>query len=128
MLKMKNGLAFLCLALLAVGCVGTSHVTNLTSTKAKRSPNNLYLVEYEWDSNQQTIRPTSITPQVVIGFENYPMRKVPKMQNRWEAYIPVGPEKKVVNYHYKVDYEYNRFGKPGHGSLLSPEYKLVIED
>ncbi len=127
MLKLKNGLLFVCLAILAVGCV-TSDVTNLTPSKVKRTPDNAYLVEYEWNSNQQSLRPDSITPLVVVGMENYPMRKVRKMQNRWEAYIPVPPDKKSINYHFKVDYDYNRFGKRGKDSTLSPEYKLVIED
>ena len=60
--------------------------------------------------------------------DNYPMRKVPKMKNRWEAFIPVAPDKKALNYHFKIDYDYNRFGKTGKDSMLSPEYKLVIED
>ena len=127
MLKLKNGLLFVCLAILALGCASTN-VTNLTPTKVKRTPNNLYHVEYQWNSNQQTLRPDTITPTVVVGMESYPMRKVPKMQNRWEAFIPVPPDKNSVNYHFKIDYDYNRFGKTGKDSKLSPEYKLVIED
>jgi hypothetical protein len=128
MMKMKNGLLFFCLAVFAMGCTTTTGITNLTASRAKRSPNNLYHVEYALNSNQQSLRMDSITPIVVVGFENYPMRKVPKMQNRWEAEIPVPADKKAVNYHYKVDYEYNAFGDRGKGSLLSPEYKLLIED
>lgn len=124
---LKNGLLSLCVALLALGCV-TSGVTNLTPTKVKRTPNNLYHIEYQWNSNQQTLRPETITPTVVVGQESYPMRKVPKMRNRWEAYIPVPPDQKAVNYRFKIDYDYNRFGKTGKDSMLSPEYKLVIED
>ena len=127
MLKLKNGLLFVCLAVFAVGCV-TSGITNLTPSKVKRTPNNLYHVEYQWNSNQQTLRPDTITPVVVVGQETYPMRKVPKMQNRWEAYIPVPPDRKSVNYRFKVDYDYNAFGKRGKDSMLSPEYKLVLED
>jgi hypothetical protein len=111
---------------LLVGCA-SSKVTNLTPTKEPRNPNHLYLVEYQWNSDQQTIRPTSITPYVVVGFDFYPMRHTPKMTNRWEAFIPVPQGKKSITYHFKVDYDYNRFGKPGKGSKLSPEYKLVVE-
>jgi len=125
---MKNGLLLIGLGIFAVGCTTTTDVTNLTASKAKRSSNNLYHVEYALNSNQQTLRADSITPIVVVGYDNYPMRKVPRMQNRWEAEIPVPADKKTVNYHYKVDYEYNGFGERGKGSLLSPEYKLAIED
>jgi len=113
--------------LLVWGCT-TSSVTNLTPTRAKRSANNLYLVEYEWRSNQQSIRPDSIFPQVVVGTDIYPMRRVPRMKNRWEAYVPVPPSQKSLLYHIKVDYEYNDFGKRGKGSLKTEEYKLNIED
>ena len=125
MLKMKNMMFFL-VPLLVWGCT-TSSVTNLTPTRAKRSANNLYLVEYEWRSNQQSIRPDSIFPQVVVGTDIYPMRRVPRMKNRWEAYVPVPPSQKSLLYHIKVDYEYNDFGKRGKGSLKTEEYKLNIE-
>lgn len=128
MFKLKSMTFFLCLPLLVLSCVTKSTVTNLTPTRAKRSPNNLYLIEYEWRSNQQSMRPDSITPYVVVGIETYPMRRIPKMRNRWEAYIPVPPSQKSVLYHIKVDYEYNDFGKRGKGSIKTEEYKLNIED
>ena len=128
MFKLKSMTFFLCLPLLVLSCVTKSTVTNLTPTRAKRSPNNLYLIEYEWRSNQQSMRPDSITPYVVVGTETYPMRRIPKMRNRWEAYIPVPPSQKSVLYHIKVDYEYNDFGKRGKGSIKTEEYKLNIED
>ena len=126
MSKMKNMMFFVLLLLL--GCVTNSSVTNLTPTRAKRTPNNLYLIEYEWRSNQQSLRAESITPYVVVGTETYPMRRVPRMKNRWEAYIPVPPNQKSVLYHIKVDYDYNDFGKRGKGSIKTEEYKLNIED
>jgi hypothetical protein len=128
MLKMKNMMFFLLPLLLLASCVTHSSVTNLTSTRAKRSPNNLYLIEYEWRSNQQSLRPESITPYVMVGTETYPMRRILKMKNRWEAYIPVPPSQKSVIYHIKVDYDYNDFGKRGKGSIRTEEYKLNIED
>jgi len=48
------------------------------------------------------------------------------MVDRWETYIPVPVNEDVVTYHFKVNYLYNRFGKPGEGSLRSPPYKLKI--
>ena len=128
MLKIKNMMFLLLPLLLMLGCTTTSTVTNLTSSKAKRSPNNLYLVEYAWNSNQQSLRPDSMTPQVVIGPDTYPMRRVPKMKNRWEAYIPVPATQNSVTYHIKVDYEYNAFGKRGKESIRTDDYKLTIED
>jgi len=127
MSKMKNMMFFPVLLLLC-GCVTNTSVTNLTPSKTKRTPNNLYLVEYEWRSNQQSMRPDSITPYVIVSSDVYPMRRVPRMKNRWEAYIPVRKTENSVVYHIKVDYEYNDFGKRGKGSIRTEEAKLNIED
>ena len=67
-------------------------------------------------------------PFVVVGFDTYKMQRVLRMTNRWETYIPVPAKQESVRYHFKVDYEYSRFGKPGKASLVSPEYKLIIVD
>jgi hypothetical protein len=122
-MMIKRLLAVLGLSLLFVGC---ATITNLTATSQPRNAKNLYLVEYQWDSNHQKVVPDSIKPHVVIGFDSFEMQLTPKMTNRWEAYIPVAPDKDSVIYHFKVDYEYPAFGKPGHESKSSPEYKLYI--
>ncbi|HXG48146.1 MAG TPA: hypothetical protein VNO52_11020 [Methylomirabilota bacterium] len=122
---MKRMLALLLVPVMLGGCISTS-ITNLTASQQPRNPNNQYLIEYQWDSNQQSIRPQSITPYVVVGFDSYEMRPTPKMKNRWEALIPVPPDKDFITYHFKVDYEFNDFGKVGRSSVLSPEYRLNI--
>ena len=127
MLKMKN-MMFCALLALICGCVTSTTVDNLTPTRAKRTPNNLYLIEYEWRSNQQSMRADSITPYVVTGTSVYPMRRIPRMKNRWEAYVPVPKSQDSLTYHIKVDYEYNDFGKRGKGSIKTQEYKLNIEE
>ncbi len=118
------GLGLLVMATVLAGCVTT--VTNLTATTQPRNANNLYLIEYQWDTSQQSIRPSSIQPFVNIGFDTYEMRPTARMNNRWEALVPVPAGTKVVTYRFKVDYEFNRFGEPGKASKASPEYKLYI--
>ncbi len=125
MTKKWTALCLLFAALSLAGCVTT--VTNLTSTTQKRNPDNLYLIEYQWNSNEQAIRPDSIQPYVTIGFDTYEMRPTRKMNNRWEALVPVPASQSVVTYKFKVDYELNRFGPPGKASKSSPEYKLYIK-
>jgi hypothetical protein len=121
--KLSAGCA---LALLLIGCVSTT-LTNLTPTVAPRNPTGQYLIEYAWDSNQQTVREETIKPYVIVGFDSYAMQRVPRMTNRWETYIPVAANQNSVRYHFKVDYDYSTFSKkPGKGSLESREYKLVI--
>ena len=125
MLLRRHFLTCALLAWVVAGC-STSKVTNLTPTREVRVPNNLYLVEYQWNTQDPTIRSETITPYVVAGFDFYSMRRTPKMTNRWEAYIPVPANQKSINYHFKVDYDYNSFGKTRKGSQLSPEYKLQV--
>ena len=107
MTKKWIGFCLLLSAVALAGCVTT--LTNLTAT------------------TQQTIKPRTIQPYVVIGFDTYEMRPTYKMTNRWEALIPIPPDKNVVTYRFKVDYEFARFGKPGKASKASPEYKLYIK-
>ena len=126
MRKITRWLPLLARPLLLTACV-TSTITNLTPTTIPRSPTGQYLIEYAWETSQQTIRPTTITPHVVIGFDTFPMRPILKMTDRWEAYVPCPPGKNEIVYHFKVDYEFSRFGKPGQASKLSPEYKLLIK-
>jgi len=105
----------------------TKTITNLTATQQPRNPSGQYLIEYAWHSNQQSVRPDTITPCVVVGFQTYPMHRVLRTTNRWETYIPVPPDQDSVRYHFKVDYEYSRLSKkPGKASLISPEYRLTI--
>ena len=87
----------------------------------------MYRIEYQWDTTEQTIRSDSIHPFVLIGFDSYEMQSTLKMTNRWEALVPVPPDKNVITYRFKVDYEINEFGKIGKASKTSPEYKLYIK-
>ena len=126
MLTMKRVVPVCLLAILIASCT-TKVITNLTPTQLPRNPSGQYLVEMKLDSKQQTLRPESITPKVVSGFNTYPMRPTLKMTNRWEALVPVAASDEAFIYHFKVDYEYNKFGKPGQGSLSSDQYKLTIK-
>jgi hypothetical protein len=122
----KKWIALCLLAgLLGWSCMTT--VTNLTPTAQARNANNLYPIEYQWDTTQQTIRPESVQPFVLVGFDSYEMRPTLRMTNRWEALVPIPPDKNVIVYRFKVDYEYGRFGPPGKASKTSPEYKLYIK-
>jgi hypothetical protein len=127
MLTIKRLIAWTLPSLALLGCA-TSTITNLTSTQQPRNPTGQYLVEYAWDSNDATIHPDTITPYILIGFEVFKMQPTPKVKNRWETYIPVKANESFVRYRFRVDYEFNQFGKPGKGSKLSPEYKLIVTD
>ncbi len=123
---LKKNLAVFLLPLLLAGC--TSTFTNLTPQQQPRNPNNLYPVEVALASRQQSLRWTSIRPQIVVGTEYYPMRVTPLMTNRWEGLVPVPPGKDSVTYRYKFDFDYNALGKPKSDSALSPEYTLRVSE
>jgi len=127
MLKNKKWFPALAVAALLAGCADVT-LTNLTPTQEPRNPAGQYLIEMKMDSTQQTLRPESVKPTVVVGMDAYPMRNQLKMTNRWEALVPIPPGTNVINYHFKVDYDYNRFGKPGQDSMRCFQYKLEIID
>ena len=122
---MKKFLLLLLTPLLFAGC---STITNLTPGHQPRNTTGLYPVEVKWDSRQQTIRPQSIKPSVMVGLENYSMRKTQKMSNRWETLVPIPADKSVINYRFKFDFEYNAIPQPRPDSILSREYQMEIGD
>ena len=126
MKTLKMILPLLCATIFLAGCVST--ITNLTPSQLPRNANGLYAVAVAWDTQQQTVRPQTLTPYVIVGLESYPMRPTLLMSNRWETVIPVPPTEKSVRYHFKVDYEYNAMGQPKKGSKLSQEYTLEVTE
>jgi hypothetical protein len=122
----KNSLPLLSLSLLLAGCA--TQLTNLTPHQRRRNADNQYLVEVSFNTRQETVRWQSIRPQIIVGSEAYPMRPTLLMTNRWEGWVPVPRGTSQVRYHYKFDFEYNKMGKPGSDTSLSPEYTLRILD
>jgi hypothetical protein len=123
---LKKSLPFFFLPLLLAGCSTPFYTTNLTATQQSRTTNNLYTVEVSVASRQETLRWSSIRPQIVVDHQSYPMRPTMLMSNRWEGEIPVAPGTSTVNYHYKFDFDYNAFGKAKSDSSLSSDYTLRI--
>jgi hypothetical protein len=121
----KKFILLLLTPLLFTGC---STVTNLTPSQQPRNATGLYPVEAKWDSRQQSIRPQSIKPSVMVGLQSYPMQKTPLIKNRWETLVPVPADKNSITYRFKFDYEYNAIPQPRPDSRLSREYELQIVD
>ncbi len=111
---------------LALALTGCSSITNLTPARQPRNSTGLYTVEAAWASRQQSIRPDSFRPSVVVGMESYPMRRTPLLVNRWEALVPIPQEKSAINYRFKFDFDYNSVPQPLPDSKMSREYKLEI--
>jgi len=114
-------------ALLLTGCAST--FTRLTPLQQPRNPNNLYPVEVEFNSPQQSLRWDSLKPFVLVNGQLYPLRPVPKLDNRWEGFVPVPAGSSETTFRFKFDYLYNNFGtEPKPGSAWSPAYQLRILD
>lgn len=117
------------LVLLLVGFTGctTSTITNLSPRQQPRSANGLYLFEAAWETRQQSLRPESITPVVVVGDLAYPMRPSP-LTNRWETLVPIPPDTSMVVFQYKFDFLYNTLRGPQRDSRTSQSNVLYIID
>ena len=115
------------LLLLPAFLVGCSSITNLTPTQCPRDASGYYRVEAMWKSKKRVIRPATFKPVVVVDFQSFPMRPVPKVRDRWEAYIPVPPTKDRVYYHYKFDFMEDAFGNPKPDSQMSSTFPLRIK-
>jgi hypothetical protein len=114
----------LSLPLLLAGCA--HNFTNLTPTRQPRTADNLYPVEVQFNSRQQTLRWHTIKPYVLVGSELLPMRPTPLMKNRWEGLVPVPAGSNKVAYRYKFEYESTTFGGFENDSSLSPKYELKV--
>jgi len=114
-------------ALLLVGCSTT--FTRLTPLQQPRNPNNLYPVEVQFNSTQQSLRWDSLKPYVLVNGDLYPLRAEEGVQNRWEGFVPVPPGVSTVGFRFKFDYLYNNFNTPPKpNSAWSPQYQLRIID
>jgi len=125
---MKKFLPLLPALLLAAGCA-TGSFTRLTPVQQPRNPDNIYSVETAFDSQQQSIRWDSIQAYIVVNGQALPMRRVPKVKNRWEGVVPIPPGAATVNYRFKFDYLYNSLAsRPQPNSVMSKVYTLKVVD
>jgi hypothetical protein len=112
------------LGLILSGCSTT--ITNLTPSKQVRNSTGLYPVELLYNSNQKTLRKDTVQPYVLVGLESHPLQPAPVLNNRWETLIEVPTNKTVVNYRFKLDYQYSGVPQRRSGSILSAPYQLEI--
>ena len=126
-MNLKKFLPLLPVLLLA-GC-STATYTRMTPGQQPRNADNQYPVEVAFNTAQQSLRWNSVHPYVVVHGQQFPLRPVPIVKNRWEGLVPVPPAANSVTYRFKFDYLYNTFGKdPQPDSSWSPTYTLKILD
>lgn len=123
-MNLRNVVLIALAGLLWAGC-GTT-ITNLTPRQQPRTPDNLYPFEVAFDTDQGTVQKATLKPFVMIGTDLYPMQPVEKIQNRWEALVPIPRGTNLVYYRYKFDYRYNRIPTVSESSRLSPTYQMEL--
>lgn len=125
---MRIALKTLPLAALALFVAGCSSITNLTPSKLPRNGNGVYQIEAAWQTREQSVVPGSLKPQVMVGAELYPMRPVPTVEGRYEAFVPLPAGQSVLRYQFKFDFENYRMNVRRPNSYMSPGYRLEVVD
>ena len=118
--------ALLLLALTASGCA--SHFSNLTPKSAVPVRTDVYHFEVQWDTSRRGANNPNVKAYVMIDEALFPMNRIPKTNDRWEADVPVPMEKPVISYRYKFDYTYPTLSQPAAQSDLSPPYFLDLRN
>jgi len=124
--KMKKIFVLLMLPLALAGCSST--IINLTPSRLARNSDGTYRVEAAWRTTEQSIRPETIKPSVIVGFESYEMRPELVVSDRWEAFVPVPADQNLLHYRFKFDFSRNTIPARVEDSKLSPGFTLEIVD
>jgi len=127
---MSKALQFggLAAALLLAGCGTTNTVTLLSPRTQTRNAEGLYPVEIEFRSSMQALRKETLKPYLQVGEDNYPMRRTPRMEHRWETLLPVPATTNLTTYRVKVDFEYNSIPAAKSNSVLAGPYQLSVRE
>jgi hypothetical protein len=127
-MKERLRIVVLSLLLLAVTGCSTTSITNLTASRLPRKENDLYTFEVDYNTRQQSLIRESLQGYVIVGAERYPMQRVPMLNNRWEAVVPIPADQDVVTYRYRFDYQYRAIPEPRSNSKESRYHQVFILD
>jgi hypothetical protein len=124
--KMKKIFILLVLPLALAGCSST--IINLTPGRLARNSDGTYHVEAAWRTTEQAIRPETIKPWVIVGFDSYEMHPEQVVSDRWEAFVPVPADQNLLHYRFRFDFSRNTIPARVADSKLSQGYSLEIVD
>ena len=125
MCMLKKMLLISTAALLVSGCAS---VTNLTPSQVPRDESGLYPFEMIFNTKATSVAHDSVQPYLMLGGELIPMERTPLLTHRWEVLAPIPAGKELVNYQYKVNYQWKDLGKRKENSKLSEPFELRIQD
>lgn len=120
---LKKMLMISSVALFAAGCAS---VTNLTPSQMPKNDSGLYPFEMIFSTSSTSTAHDSIQAYLMMGENLIPMERTPLLTNRWEVLAPVPAGKDLVNYQFKVNYQWKDFGKRKENSKLSDPFELRI--
>lgn len=115
-------------AFFLTACGTTNSVTLLSPRTQTRNPQGLYPVEIEFRSNMQALKKETLKPYLQVDDNNYPMRRTPRLEHRWETLLPVPASTNLVTYRVKVDFEYNSIPVAKSNSVLAGPYQLQVRE
>ena len=121
---MKQLVSVLALAAVVSGCA--PNYVNLTPGTVPRTPDNLYPFEVEWNSPRRGANNAAVQASVMVGTNFFPMTRVGRTSDRWEARVPLPTDRAFIPYRFKFDYDYPALKAREPASDRSPEYGLRI--
>jgi hypothetical protein len=130
--SMTRALRAVCILMAVVvfaGCatMSVNTITNLTPSRLPRRDNGQYLMSVAFDSKQRTILKETIRVEVLVGEKVYPMVRTPLVESRWETYVPVSGDQDVVNYRYRISYDYKAIPEVDSMVTESRDYQLQFD-
>ena len=116
-------------AVILAGCatMTVNTITNLTPSRLPRKDNGQYMFSVAFDSRQRTILKESIQASVLIGERVYAMERTPLVPSRWETLVPVPGDQEVVNYRFRLQYDYKAIPDIRTMVVDSKDYQLRFD-
>lgn len=116
-------------AVILAGCatMTVNTITNLTPSRLPRKDNGQYMFSMAFDSRQRTILKESIQASVLIGERVYAMERTPLVPSRWETLVPVPADQEVVNYRFRLQYDYKAIPDIRTMVVDSKDYQLRFD-
>ena len=125
MCMLKKMLLISTAALLVSGCAS---VTNLTPSQVPRDESGLYPFEMIFNTKATSVAHDSVQTLFNAGWRADPDGAHSAFDQSLEVLAPIPAGKELVNYQYKVNYQWKDLGKRKENSKLSEPFELRIQD
>ena len=124
----QTGIFIIFLTVLLLGGCARATLTNLTVGQLPRNANGFYRVEMIWENNANGVRHETVQPVVLVGTNEFPMKRTANVSNRWDILLPVAADAQGVTYRFRVDWKFDAIPVPEANSKMSKSFQLQIKD